>query len=89
MERRFNYPKAAPGTYRAMLGLEQYLRDCSIEESLLPLGARPHWGKVFTMQPARVVQRYERAEDFRRLMDEFDPAGKFRNAYIEELFPTA
>ncbi len=61
----------------------------AIEEALLPLGARPHWGKVFTMQPARVVQRYERAEDFRRLMDEFDPAGKFRNAYIEDLFPTA
>jgi xylitol oxidase len=31
---------------------------------------------------------YERADDFRRLMDEFDPAGKFRNAYVDELFPT-
>lgn len=61
----------------------------AIEEALLPLGARPHWGKVFTVEPAQVVERYERAEDFRRLMAEFDPAGKFRNAYIEDLFPAA
>jgi xylitol oxidase len=61
----------------------------AIEEALLPLDARPHWGKVFTVEPAQVIGRYERAEDFRRLMDEFDPAGKFRNAYIEALFPPA
>ena len=61
----------------------------AIEEALLPLGARPHWGKVFTTTPAQVVGGYERAEDFRRLMDEFDPAGKFRNAYVEALFPSA
>lgn len=61
----------------------------AIEEALLPLGARPHWGKVFTVQPAQVAARYERAEDFRRLMDEFDPAGKFRNEYVDAVFPAA
>jgi AhpD family alkylhydroperoxidase len=37
MQRRFDYPKAAPGTYKAMLGLERYLRDCSVEQPLLHL----------------------------------------------------
>jgi AhpD family alkylhydroperoxidase len=37
VEPRFNYAKAAPGTYHAMLGLEKYLHDCSIEVPLLHL----------------------------------------------------
>jgi hypothetical protein len=37
MEERFNYAKAAPGTYKAMLALEQYLHKCGLEESLLHL----------------------------------------------------
>ena len=37
MEAHFNYAKAAPGAYKAMLGLEQYLRECGLEESLLRL----------------------------------------------------
>jgi len=37
MEARFNFTKAAPGGYRAMLGLEQYLHSCGLEESLLHL----------------------------------------------------
>src|SRR2546425_5732021 len=37
MESRFNYVKAAPGAYKAMQGLEQYLHECGIEESLIHL----------------------------------------------------
>jgi AhpD family alkylhydroperoxidase len=37
MEARFDYAKAAPGVYQAMLGLDQYLEDCGLEESLLHL----------------------------------------------------
>ena len=37
MEARFNYAQTAPGGYKAMLGLEQYLRECGLEESLLHL----------------------------------------------------
>jgi AhpD family alkylhydroperoxidase len=37
MEARFNYAKTAPEAYKAMLGLEQYLRECGLEESLLRL----------------------------------------------------
>jgi len=37
MEARFNYLKAAPGVFKAMLGLGQYLHGCGLEESLLTL----------------------------------------------------
>src|SRR5712692_10708978 len=37
MEGRFNYGKAAPEAYRAMLGLERYLHQSGLEISLLHL----------------------------------------------------
>jgi AhpD family alkylhydroperoxidase len=37
MEARFSYDKAAPGVYKAMAGLEQYMEKCGLEESLLHL----------------------------------------------------
>lgn len=37
MESRFNYVKSAPGVFKVMLGLGQYLRECGLEESLLLL----------------------------------------------------
>lgn len=35
MEPRINYTKTAPGLYHAMLGLEQYLHACGLEEPLI------------------------------------------------------
>ena len=37
MKSRFSYTDAAPGAYQAMLGLEQYLHECGLEESLIHL----------------------------------------------------
>jgi AhpD family alkylhydroperoxidase len=37
MEARFSYVKAAPGVFKAMLGLAHYLHECGLEESLLTL----------------------------------------------------
>jgi AhpD family alkylhydroperoxidase len=37
MEPRWNYAKAASDGYKAMLGLELYLRKCGLEEPLLHL----------------------------------------------------
>ena len=54
-----------------------------IEEQIGPLGARPHWGKLFTMAPARVQSLYEKLPDFRRLLRNYDPEGKFRNAFLD------
>jgi xylitol oxidase len=58
----------------------------AVEEALIPLGARPHWGKLTGAAPAEVVGQYERAADFARLMDERDPHRKFSNAYVDGFF---
>lgn len=59
----------------------------SVERALLPLGARPHWGKVFLGGPEAALATYERAADFRDLIARRDPTGKFRNAFVDGLFP--
>jgi xylitol oxidase len=45
-----------------------------IEEALAPFDPRPHWGKAFAMQPTS-----PRMNDFRSLVDRWDPRGVFRN----------
>jgi AhpD family alkylhydroperoxidase len=37
MQARLNYTKAAPGAYKAMLGLENYVNECGLEPTLLDL----------------------------------------------------
>ena len=37
MEERIHYTKVSPGAYHAMLGLEHYLHECGLEESLIHL----------------------------------------------------
>jgi len=37
MKSRYDYTQAAPGAYKAMLGLEQYLHECGLEEPLIHL----------------------------------------------------
>jgi xylitol oxidase len=54
-----------------------------VEETLAPSGARPHWAKVFTTPPAVLRSLYPRFADFRRLVQQQDPAGKFANAYTD------
>jgi xylitol oxidase len=53
-----------------------------IEAALLPLGARPHWGKVFTAGVDRLAPLYPRFDDFRALVAKYDPDGIFRNDYL-------
>ena len=55
-----------------------------IEEALQPYEARPHWGKMFTMQPDRLQAHYIKLPDFRDLLRTYDPEGKFRNAFLDE-----
>lgn len=54
-----------------------------IESALEPFGARPHWGKVFTTTPQHLEHLYPRLGDFRVLAARMDPAGKFRNAFLD------
>jgi xylitol oxidase len=55
-----------------------------IEKALAPFNARPHWGKVFTIAPKVLESRYEKLADFKKLVAEYDPHGKFRNAFLED-----
>jgi xylitol oxidase len=57
-----------------------------VEKALLPLGARPHWGKVCTVDTAEIRARYPRAADFTALVRRLDPEGKFANRYTTTLF---
>jgi xylitol oxidase len=54
-----------------------------IEAALEPFEPRPHWGKLFTMAPAKLQSRYAQLADFRELVNQYDPTGKFRNAFVE------
>jgi alditol oxidase len=53
-----------------------------IEEQLAPFNARPHWAKLFTMQPPVLQSRYEKLNDFKQLISQYDPNGKFRNDFL-------
>ncbi len=56
-----------------------------IEQALAPFSPRPHWGKLFATPAPEVRSRYARLDDFRALLARHDPAGKFRNAFLDEL----
>jgi alditol oxidase len=56
-----------------------------IEAQLAPFHAKPHWGKLFTMAPARIRASYAKLPDFRRLLGQYDLKGKFRNAFLDEI----
>ncbi|WP_205502453.1 FAD-binding protein [Rufibacter psychrotolerans] len=55
-----------------------------IEEKLAPFNPRPHWGKLFTMAPEVIQAQYEKMEDFRQLLRQHDPEGKFRNEFMDK-----
>jgi xylitol oxidase len=58
-----------------------------VEERLAPFEPRPHWGKLFATPPAALRERYPRFDDFAALVARLDPAGKFRNAWLDSLLP--
>ncbi len=64
-----------------VLGVMALLPD--IEAALLPLGARPHWGKVFHTE--EIAPLYPRWSDFTELRTHHDPKGKFTNAFLDRL----
>ena len=60
-----------------------HLLETVIEPALSPFKPRPHWGKLFTLEPANVQSRYEMLPAFRQLCSHFDPTGKFRNRFAD------
>lgn len=55
-----------------------------VERALEPFAPRPHWGKVFTVPPLVLRERYPRLGEFGTLADELDPAGTFTNAFVRD-----
>ncbi|GAB3815702.1 FAD-binding protein [Pontibacter rugosus] len=57
-----------------------------IEEVLAPYKPLPHWGKLFTLSPAVLQERVVKLPDFKSLVHQFDPSGKFRNEFLKTNF---
>lgn len=55
-----------------------------IEEQLAPFQAKPHWGKLFTLSPSVLHSCYEKLADFKQLLRQYDPSGKFVNEFLSE-----
>jgi xylitol oxidase len=61
--------------------VEEILVD--LEAALFPFDARPHWGKLFRTDAARLAALYPRHADFIALATRLDPRGAFRNPWFE------
>jgi xylitol oxidase len=55
----------------------------AVERALAPFDPRPHWGKLFTVAPEVVRERYERLPDFQRLRGQLDPTNKLGNDFVD------
>jgi len=71
----FTFRQDVPGVLRILYEMEQ---------QLAPLSPLPHWGKLFAMSPAKIATGYPRLGDFRDLAAKHDPAGKFRNRFVDK-----
>ncbi|WP_181832568.1 FAD-binding protein [Bosea caraganae] len=55
-----------------------------LEAALIPLGAKPHWGKLIHADAAALAPLYPRIAEFRACARRYDPDGKFRNAFLDK-----
>lgn len=55
-----------------------------IQQGLAPFNVKPHWGKVFTVDPGRLQSLYPNLDRFKEVISRYDPNGKFRNEFLEE-----
>jgi xylitol oxidase len=53
-----------------------------IEAKLAPFGVRPHWAKMFTMQPSDIQKQYQKLSDYQAMVKHYDPNGKFLNDFL-------
>jgi xylitol oxidase len=56
-----------------------------LEETLKPFEPRPHWGKLFAMDPRELRSRYDKMNAFKDVVAKRDPEGKFRNGFLNHL----
>lgn len=55
-----------------------------IEEQLAPFNVKPHWAKLFTIPSSVLQSRYEKLNDFKQLINQYDPDEKFRNEFLDK-----
>ena len=55
-----------------------------VEEQLAPFNPIPHWAKLFTLAPSSLQSKFEKLGDFKQLMHQHDPKGKFRNEFLDK-----
>jgi xylitol oxidase len=55
-----------------------------IEAQLAPFNARPHWGKLFTMNPKSFNRLSNHYRNLKNLLATYDPKGKFKNPFIQQ-----
>jgi xylitol oxidase len=53
-----------------------------IEAKLAPFNPRPHWAKLSTFKGDHFRKVYPKLDDFKSLVQQYDPKGKFRNDLI-------
>lgn len=84
----------APSSERQSVGIHfTFRRDAEavaaavvrIEDVLAPFDPRPHWGKVSAATPERLHEAYPHLAGFAALTRELDPAGRFRNPFLERV----
>ncbi|HEX8303486.1 MAG TPA: FAD-binding protein [Jatrophihabitans sp.] len=88
----------SPSYQRDSLGLHfTWLPDAAavapvlveLERRLAPMAARPHWAKLFCMDPAQLRGLYDRYADFEQLLALRDPDRKFANRFVERYLSAA
>lgn len=57
----------------------------AVEEALVPLGARPHWGKLHQRTARDLAQVYPRWARFQEVRRTFDPTGTFANDHLDRV----
>jgi L-gulono-1,4-lactone dehydrogenase len=55
------------------------------ESVMAGAGGRPHWGKLHSLDAARLAELYPKFEDFRQVRAEVDPEGRFLNPYLRRV----
>ena len=56
------------------------------ESVVAPVAGRPHWGKMHTLDAARLGPLYPRFDDFRQVRAQVDPEDRFGNPYLSRVF---
>jgi FAD-linked oxidoreductase len=81
----------AHGRASGYLAVHRFWRDDpteyfdAVEEIMLGLEGRPHWGKMHSLDAAALRSRYPRFDEFVAVRDRLDPDRMFQNQYLERV----